>query len=324
MPPAIRFSKGSNMTAAISAAPSPLPDVAFAPGRRVCEGIEWIDFSAVPKRTRLALRPETPHRLRFNAFIAVTAPCLHEADFDILHLAPGDILLIRSGAVHAYAANAPLQGVGFAFTDNAALELAALLAVDPRFARRTSAKRCVLLRPAQSAAADALRTIDLLHAHLAHTPDPHVVRLLAAAALALGLSGDSRTAARSRSSALAAAEEGEHATVLSAHAAARFEQFIRLVEADGARGRSVSRYAALLGISPGRLNLLVKRAAGMSAKRWIDEALLLEALRLLATESRSIESIAIELGFTQATHFVKFFTRLKGMTPGAFRSSLHR
>ncbi|GAA3572971.1 hypothetical protein GCM10022222_66530 [Amycolatopsis ultiminotia] len=57
----------------------------------------------------------------------------------------------------------------------------------------------------------------------------------------------------------------------------------------------------------------------MSAKRFLDERIALEARRRLVTTDSSVATIARELGFTEATNFVKFYRRLTGTTPTATR-----
>ena len=47
--------------------------------------------------------------------------------------------------------------------------------------------------------------------------------------------------------------------------------------------------------------------------------MILEAKRSLAHTNAPAETIAHQLGFTQATNFAKFFTRHTGETAGAFR-----
>jgi AraC-like DNA-binding protein len=59
---------------------------------------------------------------------------------------------------------------------------------------------------------------------------------------------------------------------------------------------------------------------GRSAKRVIDERVLLEARRRLAYGGESVTQLSEALGFPEATQFIKFFKRLSGETPAAFRS----
>jgi AraC-like DNA-binding protein len=49
---------------------------------------------------------------------------------------------------------------------------------------------------------------------------------------------------------------------------------------------------------------------------------LLEAKRLLAHSTASVAAVAHQLGFSEATNFVKFFRRNAGVTPKAFRQRM--
>ncbi|MEZ5738657.1 MAG: helix-turn-helix domain-containing protein [Burkholderiaceae bacterium] len=60
-----------------------------------------------------------------------------------------------------------------------------------------------------------------------------------------------------------------------------------------------------------------------SAKAVLTERLVLEAKRLLAHTLLPVATIGDQLGFAEATNFVKFFRREAGLTPGAFRAE-HR
>jgi AraC-like DNA-binding protein len=81
----------------------------------------------------------------------------------------------------------------------------------------------------------------------------------------------------------------------------------------------VARYASLLGCSEKSLSRATYAVAQMSAKTLLVDRLVLEAKRMLAHSSSPVGAIALDLGFDEATNFVKFFRRETGMTPGAFR-----
>jgi AraC-like DNA-binding protein len=83
--------------------------------------------------------------------------------------------------------------------------------------------------------------------------------------------------------------------------------------------RSIGSYATDLGYSPRTLTRACLRATGRTAKQVLDEQLLLEAGRRLAHTDRAVSEIASELGFTEATNFTKFFIRLSGKPPRAWR-----
>ncbi|XUL86341.1 AraC family transcriptional regulator [Streptomyces galilaeus] len=85
--------------------------------------------------------------------------------------------------------------------------------------------------------------------------------------------------------------------------------------------RQAHDYAARLGYSLKTLNRACRRATGHTAKQLIDARVLLEAKRQLAHTDLPVAAISHRLGFTEPTNFSKFFTRVTGLTPGAFRDT---
>jgi AraC family transcriptional regulator, transcriptional activator of pobA len=65
----------------------------------------------------------------------------------------------------------------------------------------------------------------------------------------------------------------------------------------------------------------IKVITGKSAKKRIDETLILEAKSLLRQTHMSIKEITYWLGFEDDSYFVKFFKHSEGMTPNAYRSN---
>ncbi len=100
-----------------------------------------------------------------------------------------------------------------------------------------------------------------------------------------------------------------------------FEAFNALLDRQFARHRELSWYASELGCSEKTLSRWCQRAAGTNAKAQIDRRVVLEAKRLLVHTDHAVETITDQLGFSEATNFVKFFKRLAGTTPVAFRRS---
>lgn len=84
--------------------------------------------------------------------------------------------------------------------------------------------------------------------------------------------------------------------------------------------RQVASYAANLGYSAKTLGRACIRVAGVPPKRLIEQRVVLEAKRLLAHTQGGIKGIARELGFSEETNFVKFFKRMEGVPPSAFRA----
>lgn len=84
---------------------------------------------------------------------------------------------------------------------------------------------------------------------------------------------------------------------------------------------SVELLARELRVSTSTLTRTCKDVLGYSAKEEVDRRVALEAQRLLVHSTATSVAIGEQLGFTEPTNFVKFFRRLVGMTPEAFRKA---
>ncbi len=92
-----------------------------------------------------------------------------------------------------------------------------------------------------------------------------------------------------------------------------------LVDAFFRHERLLGFYAEKLGMTVDRLNDHVKRATGVTAGHLIRQRVLIEAKRRLVFTTQQIHDIAEELGFTDASHFARFFRKQTGTTPHEFR-----
>lgn len=108
-------------------------------------------------------------------------------------------------------------------------------------------------------------------------------------------------------------------TLNSYEAGETFTLFLRELEESYARTRRVEDYAARLGYTPKTLTRACLAATGHSAKRVIDDRVVLEAKRLLTHTDWTVASISSALGFAEATNFSKFFVRNAGTAPLEFR-----
>lgn len=105
---------------------------------------------------------------------------------------------------------------------------------------------------------------------------------------------------------------------------ASFRRFRKLLDADFPRQHQVQHYARTLGLGEKTLSRVCLAATGLPAKALINQRLLLEAKRLLAHTTLAVQAIGRDLGFEEASNFVKFFHKQAGMRPLAFRQDVQR
>jgi AraC family transcriptional activator of pobA len=96
---------------------------------------------------------------------------------------------------------------------------------------------------------------------------------------------------------------------------ARFEELLERWFRDE---HHVRAYASALGVSADHLSDVVRGWDGGNAKAMVDERIMREARRLLATDLR-IADIAERLGYDEPSHFTRAFRRSSGMSPECFR-----
>ncbi|KAI3591883.1 Transcriptional regulator PobR, AraC family [Cupriavidus sp. U2] len=111
------------------------------------------------------------------------------------------------------------------------------------------------------------------------------------------------------------------ATRASSRPARHFQQFQQLLETDYREQKEMAYYADTIGITPTQLNRICRQLAGQSALQLIHARVLAEAQRDLLFSDLDIKQIAMTLGFSDAGYFSRFFARLAGQTPTAFRES---
>ncbi|HET8828964.1 MAG TPA: helix-turn-helix domain-containing protein, partial [Pelobium sp.] len=71
-----------------------------------------------------------------------------------------------------------------------------------------------------------------------------------------------------------------------------------------------------------KLNELSKRFLGNTANEIIKQRIFMEAKVLLTHTEKSVKEIAMELNFSDASHFNKFFASNSKITPGEYRKLL--
>ena len=101
-----------------------------------------------------------------------------------------------------------------------------------------------------------------------------------------------------------------------------FNRFIDLVNEHCEEHRDLAYYADVIGLSKQHLGSVVRVTSGRTASSWIDEALLSRMMILLRHSDLTSAEISDRLNFPAPSHFARFFKRLTGMTPKAYRTHI--
>ncbi|WP_332021158.1 helix-turn-helix transcriptional regulator [Kaistella sp.] len=117
------------------------------------------------------------------------------------------------------------------------------------------------------------------------------------------------------------AENSNPASSRTDHKSMLVDAFKKLVNVNFRELKTTSDYAHELSITANYLNALVKESLGKPAGTVIRNRVILEAKRLLSHSDLSVRQISLELGFTDNSHFGKYFKKSTGLTPDTYRKN---
>lgn len=99
------------------------------------------------------------------------------------------------------------------------------------------------------------------------------------------------------------------------------DEFFKLMLVDYKKKRDVAYYADKLCLTPKYLSMTVKKVTGYPISDWINEAVVIEAKRMLKTTDLTALQISEELNFSNPSFFGRFFKQYTGMTPLQYKSA---
>ena len=99
-----------------------------------------------------------------------------------------------------------------------------------------------------------------------------------------------------------------------------FQKFNLLLEEHYLDKQNVSFYAGEMAMTSKALNSCIKNVSGKTCIELVQERTLTEAKRLLLYTDDSSKEIAYNLNFKDNSYFTRFFTKLQGQTPMAFKT----
>jgi AraC-like DNA-binding protein len=280
-------------------------DVRFHNPRLSRVGVEVLGLAELRRRTGAALN--LPERPDFYLLLVVRSGAgRHMVDFLEYALKAGDVLLVRPGQVQQWRLEGSLDGE---------LVLVSPEALAPFIARAEADMRLLALeawpariRPSASAFAQTLAGVDRLRSDiLRFDGSPLEAAIIWHELLALLL----RMAREQGAAGAAPVSAGGEVHRL----------FVQEMERSLRARTTVAELARRLGYSESTLARACLAATGRTAKEALDERVALEAKRLLVHSRASVTAISHQLGFSEPTNFVKFFRRVTGTSPLAFRAA---
>ena len=103
------------------------------------------------------------------------------------------------------------------------------------------------------------------------------------------------------------------------YAEERLEEFMELLETHITQHKQVAHYAKLMHLSAYQLNEITKATMGKTSSALINDHIILEAKRQLLATTNQVKDIADQLGYEDASYFIRFFKKQTGFSPEAFR-----
>ena len=100
-----------------------------------------------------------------------------------------------------------------------------------------------------------------------------------------------------------------------------FDRFIYLVNQHAQREHQIAFYAGKMCLTERYLGTVIRQASGVTAKEWIDRAIVTRIKVELRNTSKTIAQISEEMNFPNPSFFNKYFKRRTEMTPAEYRLS---
>lgn len=284
-----------------------LRDTRFSNDRFARLGIELMRLSDLKRRTDTGLRAR-PERVEFfMLWLTTQGASSHAIDFVDFAVGAGSLVFARPAQVQQWRVETPMEG-WILLVEPAALLPSLNNQVSPELLLSMMQEWPAVVQLDAQFSEDLTALVDYLERDFANYNESELDNALIQNAV-LGLLFR-----------LAKWHSAQPGVIAARNAPAQvFQLFSKALEVRFRQQWPVSQYAKYLGYSESTVNRACEAATGRSAKVLIDRRLALEGARLLIHTDLSIVELSHQLGFSESTNFVRFFSRVMGATPARFR-----
>ena len=230
----------------------------------------------------------------------------HFIDFDTVNLKAGDLLFLNKGCVHAFDTNKNLDGILLFFTKD-------FIDVNSNLGK---IKYTQLFNPSlytpiiDKTAANSQNLVgicNLILKEYQNDLNKNTVRILGNMLELLILKAEQAKNILTKN--------------IQSKSFAEFEKLTALVDENCTKQRKVAFYANAMYCSTKKVNDLCRKYSNESAKRFIDNRVVLEMKRILSTKDIRINELCDVFNFDETTNLIKFFKKYTGKTPKQFSSN---
>ena len=282
-----------------------IPKISFNHKKANDAGFEIIDLQSLYKRTDIEHSPAKPHRINFFDLIYIEEGSgTHLIDFVEHRFEPGSMIMVQREQVHAFDFSSRPKGKIILFTQEFLDKVHAnmrLPSFTPTHLDYQYQPVAVLDKETNQSCHSLIEEIvkEMQHPDC----DPLIVMYLFSS-LSLMLH---RIRPESRQDKLSKEQN------------IKFARFFGLLEANFSKIRDANWYADQIHTTYKTLNMLCKLATNLTAKQLIDSYTILETKRRLVVSTTTTQQLAYDLGFEDASNFVKYFKKNTQLTPSQFQ-----
>ncbi len=283
-----------------------IPDIKFNYSTIDSEGIEIIELDELYyRRSNMEHDPNKPHRVNFHVLLYIEqGKGTHFIDFNHYPFTKGSFLFINENQIHAFSLNNKIQGKVVLFTKEYIEKIQTNMNVSVFSPSHLNISYCPVFTPSPQSTISCISLLSEIEKEMKYEDKNSLIIMLLFSSLFIMLE-------RERPS--------TYTSKLSKSQIKKFNHFTTLLNKKYTEERHASYYSEEVYITYKTLNNLCKLATNHTVKQLIDAHTIIEAKRRLILERKQVQEIATDLGFEEASNFVKYFKKHTLLTPLQFK-----